>query len=175
VVVVKKPNQFFIHGDVAVLVLEGHGGVVRGHTVIDLEDLERVLQYRWYFGIRGYTVTNVSIENGKRTLLYLHHFLIGKPPKGKEVDHRNRRRFDNRKKNLYFVTRGLNSHNCKRTGTSIYKGVYFDKRHTKWKAQIMKEHKRYNIGTYSTEKEAALAYNKVASQLYGEDAVLNKA
>jgi len=48
----------------------------------------------------------------KRTIkLYLHHAVIGKPPKGYVVDHINRNPLDNRRENLRFVTVAENAWN----------------------------------------------------------------
>lgn len=60
---------------------------------------------------------------------------------------------------------------------SVYKGVawvgYGSKIHP-WKAQIwMPGRKQKSLGCYPTEKEAALAYNKAATELFGTMACLN--
>jgi len=62
-------------------------------------------------------------------------------------------------------------------GTSKYKGVYFDKtgtRKKRWRAVISEENKITKLGRFLTEKEAAIAYNNKAIELYGERAILNK-
>lgn len=59
---------------------------------------------------------------------------------------------------------------------SKYKGVRYRsdrKEGKKWGARIFKDHKHHFLGYYSTEVEAALAYNDAAKGLYGEDAFLN--
>lgn len=64
----------------------------------------------------------------------------------------------------------------KRAGTSKYRGVmhfHYDGRRKCWMAQIAHEKKRYKIGYYLTQEEAALAYNKKAIELYGDKAILN--
>jgi len=58
--------------------------------------------------------------------------------------------------------------------TSRYVGVCLRDRKTKcWRANIFYHNKQYYLGTYSTEKEAALAYDKKAIEFYGEQARLN--
>ena len=52
-------------------------------------------------------------------------------------------------------------------------GVSYKKHRNKWEAKIMKNKKPYYLGHYNTEKEAAIAYNSKATELYGEFANLN--
>jgi RNA polymerase sigma factor (sigma-70 family) len=57
----------------------------------------------------------------------------------------------------------------------IYKGVHYHKEYSgnKWAAQIYHNYKSYYIGAFKTPEEAALAWNKRAIELKGENAVLN--
>lgn len=56
-------------------------------------------------------------------------------------------------------------------GISNYRGV--TKREGKWKAYILVNSKKMNIGTYATELEAAQVYNVKARELFGDDTYLN--
>lgn len=57
-----------------------------------------------------------------------------------------------------------------RTSSSSYYGVCWAKESKKWRADIKTpEKKRKYIGIYENETDAALAYNKVAIELYGEN------
>ncbi len=57
--------------------------------------------------------------------------------------------------------------------TSQYVGVYRNKRKQKWVAEIRKDRKRYFLGYYDSEKDAAKAYDKKAIELYGDKASTN--
>jgi len=57
--------------------------------------------------------------------------------------------------------------------SSIYVGVTFDKNRNKWASAINYKGKRVGLGRFATEKEAAIAYNIKAIELYGENARLN--
>jgi group I intron endonuclease len=56
---------------------------------------------------------------------------------------------------------------------SCYRGVSFCKRDNLYGAEIKKDKKRYYLGNYKNEIDAALAYDKKAIELYGENAKLN--
>ena len=43
-----------------------------------------------------------------------------------------------------------------------------------YRASIVKNRKKYNLGSYPTPELAALAYNKKAKELFGEFALLNE-
>lgn len=56
---------------------------------------------------------------------------------------------------------------------SGYKGVCFIKRLNKYEAQIGYKQKLYHLGTYTTAKKAALAYDKAARFFYEFEVTLN--
>jgi hypothetical protein len=91
------------------------------------------------------------------------------------LDHINGIRTDNRIANLREVTASQNQHNRSpsKGKTSNFKGVCKVKGTQKWKASLGFKGEVYNLGHYDTEEEAALAYNKRASELFGEYAKLN--
>jgi hypothetical protein len=148
-------------------------------ALIDDEDFDLVNQYKWFLHQKGYVDAN-AIVNGKRTRIKLHR-LIMNFPKGKQIDHINGNKLDNRKSNLRICGNSNNQMNVKKKATysnkptsSIYKGVSYKKKNNKWQAYITKDQKRIYIGYFVNEKDAALAYNKKAMELFGEYANLNK-
>ena len=58
-------------------------------------------------------------------------------------------------------------------GSSIYKGVSWDKFADKWRAQILVNRKVKTLGRYLSEREAAETYNTAAAEHYKEFAKLN--
>lgn len=107
------------------------------------------------------------------------HRLIMNKPRGRLVDHRNCNPFDNRRQNLRAATNSQNQQNKKKTlskCTSKYKGVRLlkDTRRSKpWQANILAKKKMKFLGNYSTEIEAAKAYDRAAKKYYGDFARLN--
>ena len=54
-----------------------------------------------------------------------------------------------------------------------YVGVHWDKSRNKWMAQITFMGKSITIGRYLNEKDAAIAYNKKAIELFGINSKIN--
>lgn len=74
--------------------------IAGGYTLIDAEDLDLVLQYRWFADRDGYATT--FIKEPTFHSLRLHH-LIRPREDGLTVDHRNHIRLDNRRCNLNLL------------------------------------------------------------------------
>ena len=91
------------------------------------------------------------------------------------IDHIDGNIMNNRRSNLRIATYMENNANAKKrkNTTSKYKGVsqYIK---GQWQAYIHKNKKRYTLGFFNTEKEAAQAYNTKAVELFGEFARLNE-
>ncbi len=123
----------------------------------------------------GYRYICVNGANySEHIIIWIWHY--GKIPKGKEVDHKNRIRSDNRIENLRIGTHGKNSANIdiRKDNTSGYKGVSFHKRTKTWRADITFEDCQKSLGHFGTALDAAVAYNAAALKFQGEFAVLNK-
>jgi hypothetical protein len=139
-------------------------------ALVDDEDFKRCSKLRWSFNPNGYA----ERRKGK-TIERLHRFIMN-CPKGKEVDHINGNKLDNRKCNLRICTQHQNSFNkSKQQGkySSIYKGVCFFKRDKNWMANITKNNKYIFIGYFKEERHAAMAYDIWAKELFGKHARLN--
>lgn len=147
-------------------------------TIVDDQDFEILSQISWYYH-KGYAA-RTEIRDGKRHTLYMHRLLM-KPPKGMIVDHINGNKLDNRRKNLRICNRAENNRNMihyrsrKRAVThSKYKGVYWvGGKKNPWVAQIRYNKRQIHLGYFSTEKEAALAYDQAAFELFGPFACPN--
>jgi len=103
------------------------------------------------------------------------HRVISQPPNDAEVDHINHDGLDNRRSNLRFGTHGHNLANQRyiSSGTSLFRGVCWNKRHAKWEAFASWKSKTRRLGYFLDETEAAKAYDDAALESYGEFASLN--
>lgn len=159
------PNKFEIIDSIGHITLFNNGKI-SGVALIDAEDIERCSQHKWRFS-DNYVVSIIG---------RLQNFILGVSTNYQSiVDHINRNTLDNRKSNLRLCNKSENGANSKHriNNTSGYKGVFLIKRINKWMAQIMFNKTSIYIGTYKSKKEAALAYNRKAKELFGEYAFQN--
>lgn len=123
-------------------------------------------------GTHGYRWGNFM---GKALLAHRAAFFLANGYMPGYVDHINGDKLDNRPTNLREATNGQNIANSKsREGSSSkYLGVSWNKVNRNWTAYITSNWKGRHIGSYATEEQAALAYNKAAIETHGEYARLN--
>jgi hypothetical protein len=107
---------------------------------------------------------------GKQIYLHQAIFLLHHGYLPKCVDHINGDSFDNRIENLREANQSLNTANSvtSKANTSGYKGVVWRKDTSKWMAQISKDKKHYNLGSFEKIEDAAKAYRIAAEKLFGE-------
>jgi hypothetical protein len=149
-------------------------------TLIDECDLPKLGGYSWNakrFTSGIYAARNEHASKGSknrkyRTLL-LHRVLMDAPP-GMEVDHRDGDKLNNTRSNIRLATHTQNQQNRRRCrgGSSRFKGVLIHSNRY-IEAYIGVEGKNLYIGSYSTEEEAARAYDAAAIEFFGEFAATN--
>jgi len=146
--------------------------------LVSAQDLNAVLNYKWYLCSSGYPGTYGSVYDTSERWgapLPMHRFLYPIIPSGHVVDHINRDRLDNRRSNLRIITAKQNSFNRKKpiNSKSAYKGVQKSGKLGLFKAVIRKDGKTYEIKGCATEKDAAIAYDMMAEELFGKYAGKN--
>ena len=127
----------------------------------------------------GYLI--VCLSKGGQVKTHKIHKLVAREwtpnPEGKScVDHRDGDRTNNHHENLRAATHSENLMNKRghKNGSSVYKGVSFDKKSGKWVVRIKVEGVYKNMGLFKIEREAAEAYNAAAVQFYKKFARLNE-
>jgi hypothetical protein len=144
-------------------------------ALVDDEDFGWISKYKWYYGSGGYPCRGVDVGNAN-VVIFLMHRLIMRAGEGQKVDHINGDTCDNRRENLRFADSSQNGANRRKTTrpkSSQYKGVHRMPQGTPWQARISVRGKKYNLGRYHTEEEAARAYDAAAVEHFGEYAFLN--
>lgn len=136
----KKGNNYIIDEveGIAKIELTRRDGTIIW-TIIDLEDLERVLNFPYTWSskydpdLKQYyaeaTVHKKLIEQGFSRAMKLHKFIMNVDD-NRVVDHINHDTLDNRKKNLRVITHSNNSKNRKsrnRNNKSGYRNVSWSK------------------------------------------------
>lgn len=148
-------------------------------VLVDDKDFDLVNDYGWFVfdqkrrgRLHGpYAATNVTLPDGRRTMIYMHKLITGWP----QTDHINHDGLDNQRANLRPATQAQNRHNGRpyARGTSQYKGVSWNRERRAWVAQITRSGRVCNLGRFFSETDAARAYDAAAREAYGEYAYLN--
>ena len=149
--------------------------IQRYFRISEAGDLERRCRGRqWGWGWR--IVANKPNCNGYcqvrvfgRMMLYQHIAYIlanGKDvPAGKEIDHINGDKTDNRPENLRVVSRRQNGQNQQIHRAGKLVGATYFRARGKWQSQIKIRGKHVHLGLFETEAEAHSAYMAAAGQL----------
>jgi len=165
------PNEFIEDGDICRIFLYNKNGEKQAEAVIDIEDMERCKTMKWRLSDDRYVC-------GGNKNIYLHNFILNRKVNMKNItDHWDHDKLNNRKYNLRPCNKSQNGANMikKRTDTtSLFKGVYWEKRRKRWNARITKNSKSIYLGSFIDETDAAIAYNDASKIYFGEFANLNR-
>ncbi len=147
------------------------------YTIVDDEDYDRLMEHSWAWAPAtgslsspGYAVRKGSKRRGEPRTVQMHREILH-APNNIMVDHVNLDSLDNRKGNLRYA-------NCQENGfnrpkpimdcTSIYKGVFQRKNHTRWAARIKFNGRHIELGEFDKEETAAAAYNFASRIFFGQ-------
>jgi HNH endonuclease len=133
-------------------------------VIIDIEDIEKISEYRWCINKDGYAV------NGHNNI-YLHVLVYGRKD-GFVIDHADQNKLNNKKSNLRYVSKSLNSINSKmnKNNKTGYKGVFFYKRKGKYIAYLTIDKKRINFGYFTNLEDALIARLKGEAKYFKDNA-----
>lgn len=151
------------------------------HALIDLEDESIVTQFKWRAKMdeqgNWYAIREERQRGGHKKQISMHRFIMGVTDPKVIIDHENGDGLDNRRSvNLRKCNNAQNIRNSRAhidKKDSKLKGVYFNREVGKFRAQIMRNRIKYNLGNFEDEKSAALAYDDAARTMFGEFARCN--
>jgi len=147
-------------------------------TLVSPFDYYWLKNLNWYLNGNGkefYAFRNVKVGPGKTKMVSMHRQIMD-PPQHLLVDHRNNNSLDNRRANLRLATHAENACNRPKIRTktsSRYIGVYLEKRTGRYTSKIRVNGKRLWLGRFTSETDAARAYDAAAKKYHGEFARLN--
>jgi hypothetical protein len=172
---------------VCLLLPDGHA------TIVDVEFFEWASTIRWYVLGRCIFATEyfagIKVKSRRTKTHWLHRDAIAfgldsvqswnlnRLLNRRDVDHANRNPWDNRRRNLRPATRSQNCQN--RTGlpetSSKYKGVsrVVVRGKVVWKARATLRGRRFHLGTFKDESQAARAYNRFIRETCPEFGFIN--
>lgn len=143
---------------------------------VDIKDFKWLDTSIWRMNTGGYATRD---GNPRRMHRAIAAKILGRSlARNEQVDHADGNRLNNRRANLRVVTNQQNGFNKKPyIGTSHYKGVFWNKQKGKWAAALSltesNAKRKYHVGFFAQELDAALAYDVAAIQLFGQHAYLN--
>jgi HNH endonuclease len=145
-------------------------------TVIDDPDWDLVKNFSWHLHCNG--AGKKYVGAGKQLL---HRLIMGVTNSKIQIDHINGDGLDNRRCNLRLCNNSQNHQNRRKRRGSVskYKGVTFRLRgkrpdRKRWEANICLAGRTRFLGSFSTEREAAIAYNNAAIVAFGKFSLLNE-
>ena len=133
-------------------------------ALVDDDTYEQVSQYFWHVQKRAkryYAGRYRRKHEGKPGIIMLHHVVMGTPPSGYEVDHKDGEGLNNQRSNLRVVTHRVNAQNqiMHRAGHLVGASLSSDHYRLKpWRSQIVYNGKQYYLGMFGTELEAHRRY-----------------
>lgn len=132
--------------------------------IIDKEDLDKIKEYTWSEDRYGYIYTTINNK-----IVKLHKF-ITETDLNVIVDHKNRKKYDNRKSNLRKATQQENNrnHKVRKDNASGVSGVVWMKDNKNWSAVIYINGQTKRCGSYKNIEDAIKARLQAEAKYFGK-------
>jgi hypothetical protein len=141
-------------------------------TLVNEEDYDYARRYSWRY-TKGGEGKSDYVKTDIRQQTYKLHRLILRARPGEIVDHVNRNTLDNRRCNLRFCDWSQNATNREFINKYGFRGVNSRRDNGKYYAMARKGKTSLYGPTRTDPADAALDYDSLALQLFGEFAILN--
>jgi len=160
-------NDYKTNGKITIIYQKHNDGTC-SEIIIDAVDLLKAQEfpYTWFTDKRKYVYGHILTSSGYRKKIYLHRWILGYFG-NLEVDHINRNRLDNRRKNLRIVTRGENRQNLgvRRDSGSGLRGLTWCEATKKWRVRVRVNGKITHLGYFRNKDEAVFIAKKARAKL----------
>lgn len=179
-------NKYVIEGNIVRITLNRRDGNDL-ETIIDLEDLERVLNFKYSWcaafliepkDYYAHSTVYKGLVNGvpKNTTIGLQCFILGLEGKdGFYVDHINHNSLDNRKENLRVTTMTNNTRHrgsINSNNTSGYRNISLINK--KYTVQLQVDGKNKILGRFENIDDAIVCAEEMRNKYYGEFSGVSK-
>lgn len=142
-------------------------------ALVDEEDYAVVSQWRWLADRREGVVRSTAYARRATDGAYMHRIIMS-ASRGQLIDHVSGDGLDNRRFNLRCTDALGNSVNAIRPPSkSGLRGVCQRRPGLAWRMQIRVDGKNRTFCGFATAEDAARAYDAMATELFGDLAVLN--
>jgi hypothetical protein len=153
--------------------------LTQGKVAVIDEDYPLVAGYKWRSHCHSrtrnanelwYAVTSVRDSNTCRHRVFPMHHLILTKKTGLVIDHIDGNGLNNSRSNLRYATPAQSKANTRpwKNGSSRFKGVTWKASHAKWQVEITVNGRKRFLGLFSSEEEAAVAYDRAAKAAWGD-------
>jgi hypothetical protein len=161
---VRKYNAYDLSGDYGI----GYFVDNKGKFYFDLDDYNKISPYYWRLHEDGYVYHQECI--GSKRKIYMHRFIMDVIELDCLIDHEDRNKLNNKRKNLRIATHQENMCNQKIStrNTSGVTGVSFCPEINKWQARLKNKGIYYNFGYYENIKDAIIARLKAEFEYFGK-------
>lgn len=141
-------------------------------ALVSDEDFERVNAVSWRAFLNYKTWYAATGQSRDGSLVYMHQFIF---PCQKFIDHKDGNGLNNQRENLQPCSHSQNIAKGRQrtTNKTGLNGVSWHKASKKYVAQICHNYQKLHLGTFESMTDAARAYDKKASELFGQFARLN--
>lgn len=133
-------------------------------AIVDDDDFPLIIRHVWHpRKKRNYFYAYCVLTNkGMRSHpIEMQTLILGKPPRGRCIDHVDRDGLNNQKDNLRFCTYSQNALNTKWSAEAGVKRLASGR----WSAVVGMNYKRFNLGTFSTKSDALAARERKINEL----------
>jgi hypothetical protein len=161
-------NAPIIRNEIGIAILKCYNGATQEYIDVQVDDDI----YKHYISKVCFLEGKYPTISNKGSALFLHRLVMDALPNSL-IDHRDRNPLNALRSNLRDTSPSVNAHNTTKAEncSSKYVGVSFE--NNKYRIYVEKNGTKYRGGSYKSEKVAAWARNKLAIEVYGEDASLN--
>lgn len=159
----RKYNTYEQYGNLTVVY-----DVNNNYALIDTEDKPKILDKYWFKSKHGYFVSVTGTKHSKAVTM--HNTIYGEVPRGYEIDHKNRKKYDNRKSNFRLSTRAQNNinHGISKRNSSGYVGVSYIESKNKYRAYITVNNIQKHLGLFDTKESAYEKRLEAERKYFGE-------